>query len=365
MNRRTFIRNGAGGLALLASCRPAKGEAYYSAEDFDEMPKADAHFHYDTFNEPCLQYAASIHMHLLSINVDAGEELDKQLAIGELFKKKYPAAFDFLGTFSIKGFGSPAFSDDATAQVKRCMAAGARGIKIWKNIGMDLLDADGKYVMADHPAFDPVYAYLEKEGIPLAAHLGEPRNCWLPYDRITMGGDLNYYTRHPEYHMHQHPEAPSYEAQIAARDHIMDKFPRLSFVGAHIGSMEWSLEEVARRFEKYPGFHVDLAARIGHVQLHALQHREKVRDFFIRYQDRILYGSDTTLHDRNTQQAAERSQAMYNYWRGHWMYFATGEMLPPADKFIIPNPPAKVEGLRLPKKVIDKLFPGNFRRIFG
>jgi predicted TIM-barrel fold metal-dependent hydrolase len=249
------------------------------------------------------------------------------------------------------------------ARVKECMDAGAVGIKIWKNIGM-ALQAGGRYVTADDDAFDPLYAYLEKEGIPLTAHLGEPRNCWLPLEQITMGGDLNYYTKHPEYHMYKHPEAPSYEAQIAARDHIMEKHPQLRFIGAHIGSMEWSLDEVAKRFEKYPNFHVDLSSRIGHVQLQALRNREKVRDFFIRYQDRILYGSDFSQDDRDTRHIAERCRSLHASWRKQWLYFAAGEYESPVDKFIIPNPPATVEGLRLPKKAVDKLFSGNFKQIY-
>ncbi|MDR2139136.1 MAG: amidohydrolase [Tannerella sp.] len=370
MNRRLFIKNTlGGGVSLLPlgtsllSCRTGK-QAVYAPEDFAGMPKADAHFHYDTFNEACLQYAASIHMHLLSINVDAGEDLDRQLAIGRRLKTQYPEAFDFLGTFPVDGFGSPTFCDDMLRRVQQCIAAGARGIKIWKNIGMTLKDADGNYVMADDPVFDPVYAWLEKEGLPLAAHLGEPRNCWLPYDKITMGNDLNYYTKHPEYHMYQHPGAPSWEVQIAARDHILEKHPRLVFVGAHIGSMEWNLDEVAKRFDRYPNFHVDLSARLGHVQLQTLQNRQKVCDFFIKYQDRMLYGSDIGTDDGDIRNMEERNRARHDWWRRHWLFLATGETLP-ADEFNIPHPPKTIEGLCLPKSVIDKIFLANFKRIFG
>ncbi|MDR1336581.1 MAG: amidohydrolase [Tannerella sp.] len=368
MNRRIFVKNTLGGMALLSlgtaapSC-PAGKTVYYAPEDFAGMPKADAHFHYDTFNDACLKYAASIHMHLLSINVDAGENLDKQLAVCERLKKQYPECFDFLGTFPTDGFGSPTFSADILRRVQQCIAAGARGIKIWKNIGMTLKDADGNWVMADHPAFDPVYAWLEKESLPLAAHLGEPRNCWLPYEEITMGNDLNYYTKHPEYHMYRYPDAPSYDAQIAARDRLLEKFPRLTLVGAHIGSLEWNLDEVAARFDRYPNFHVDLSARLGHVQLQTLQNRQKVCDFFVNYQDRILYGSDVSLDDRNTQNVEERNRALYDYWRRHWLFLATGETIP-AEEFNTPDPPKTIEGLRLPKNVVDKLFLKNFQRIF-
>jgi predicted TIM-barrel fold metal-dependent hydrolase len=229
---------------------------------------------------------------------------------------------------------------------------------------MTLLDKDGKYVMADDPAFAPVYAYLEKEGITLAAHLGEPRNCWLPYDEITMGNDLNYYTHHPQYHMYQHPEAPTYEQQIEARDHILERYPNLKFVGCHIGSLEWNLDEVAARFEKYPNFNVDLAARVGHVQLHASKNREKVRDFFIKYQDRVLYGSDFDVVETSSEHYEEKCKALYDGWKNEWMFFATDETLT-ADKMNIPDAPETIQGLQLPKKVVDKIFHGNARRLYS
>ncbi|MDR0845642.1 MAG: amidohydrolase, partial [Tannerella sp.] len=331
MNRRIFIRNSAGCLAMISggslfsACSRETG--YYSPEDFASAPKIDAHFHYDFLNDALLKYVPSIHMHILTINVDAGEPLDMQLEIGETMKKSHPGAVDFLGTFDPANFGDAAFAGEAIARIKRCMDAGAKGVKIWKNIGMVLQYDDGRYVMVDHPAFAPVFAYLEKEGIPLAAHLGEPRNCWLPYEEITMGNDLNYYRNHPEYHMYRHPEAPTYEQQIEARDHILERYPQLTFVGAHIGSLEWSLDEVARRFDAYPNFFVDLAARMGHVHLHAIRDRKKTRDFFIKYQDRILYGSDWYFEESDLKDFEQRCKNLYAGWQKHWSFFATGETL--------------------------------------
>jgi predicted TIM-barrel fold metal-dependent hydrolase len=369
MNRRVFIRNSAGCVALLGcgsvfpACSGSERE-YYSPEDFAAAPKIDAHFHYDFLHDALLKYTPSIHMHLLAINVDAGVPLDLQLQIGEAMKKQHPGAFDFLGTFDPATFGSDTFAGDAVRRIGQCMAAGARGIKIWKNIGMELRDADGRYVMVDDPAFAPVFAFLEKEGITLAAHLGEPRNCWLPFEEITMQNDLNYYRNHPEYHMYRHPEAPTYEQQIEARDHILERYPGLTFVGAHIGSMEWSLDEVAHRFDRYPNFFVDLAARIGHVQLHTLRNREKVRDFFIRYQDRILFGTDWSFEEPHVDGIEQRCRNLYDGWQTLWRFFATGETLP-AETINMPDAPETIEGLRLPRKVVDKLFHGNACRAYS
>ena len=73
----------------------------------------------------------------------------------------------------------------------------------------------------------------------------------------------------PEYHMYLHPEYPSYEDQIETRDNLLRKHPGLHFVGAHLGSMEWSLEEMASHFDMFPNMSVDMAARISHLENHA------------------------------------------------------------------------------------------------
>jgi len=345
--------------STLTSCA---GTDYYAPEDFEKAPKADAHFHYNTFDDAVLKYAASINMHIMTINVDGGESIDEQLAIAQSLKNKHPGMIDFLGTFSVENFGSENFVEETIKQIDKCMQAGAKGIKIWKNIGMVLKDKEDNYVMADHPAFAPVFTYLEKEHIPVVAHLGEPRNCWLPYEEITMESDLSYYRNNPQYHMYQHPDAPSYDEQITARDNLLKSYPQLNLCGAHIGSLEWNLDEVARRFDKYPNFTIDLSARMGHVQLHTIENREKVKSFFIKYSDRITYGSDTGLG--NVTNIEQRCRNLYNTWRAHWLFLATGETIP-ADKFNTANPPEQITGLQLPKNVIDNIFASNFRRLFN
>jgi predicted TIM-barrel fold metal-dependent hydrolase len=366
MKRRIFIKNSLGVLVLLPfgnilpSC--CGKEEYYSSEDFEKAPKTDAHFHYDTPNEQYVKYADSINMNIVSINVDAGEPLDFQFEISSALKMKYPERFDFLGTISIDNFGAADYVEGEIERVKKCMNAGAKGIKVWKNIGMALKDPDGKYVMIDDKTFAPLFSYMEKEGITLTAHLGEPRNCWLPSDEMTLDNDRSYYTRHPEYHMYQHPEAPSYEQQIEARDHILQKYPKLRFVGCHIGSMEWNLDMVAQHFDQYPNFYIDLAARIGHIQLHTLENKEKVRDFFIQYQDRILFGTDATMKS-SIENTDEECKNLYEKWKQQWIFFATDIAQPPLGRFNTHID--TVEGLRLPKQVVDKIFFTNSKRLYA
>ena len=366
MNRRVFLKSAAGGATLLGISATLAGchKDYYTAADFMEAPKTDVHFHYNTLDDTCLKYANSLGMQIVTINVDAGESINEQLDTAVSLQKQHPRKISFLGTFSVESFGTDDFADQTIARIDRCMNLGAKGIKIWKNIGMSLQDELGNYVMADDPAFAPVFTYLEKQAIPVMAHLGEPKNCWLPYNEMSMKGDLNYYQQNPQYHMFQYPEKPSYVQQIAARDYLLGRYPKLIFVGAHIGSLEWDLDEVAQRFDAYPNFSVDLSARMSYLQLHSFHDRAKVQSFLTKYQDRILYGSDVGIREINPDRKEEQQKGLLETWSSQWKFLATGDTVP-SNQFTFKSAPNEMEGLRLTRTIVNKIFDGNTQRIFG
>lgn len=335
---------------LVFSCQ--KKERYYTVEDFENVPKIDAHFHYLTTNEDFIEFAAAENFKLISPTWDGEYSFKEQLKIAESIREKHSETFAFMGTFSVEDYGKKDFADHIIAQIADCISKGAAGVKIWKNIGMLLQDSAGRYVMIDDPAFDPVFAYLEDKHIPLIAHLGEPRDCWLPFDEMTDPSDVYYYKHHPQYYMYMHPEVPTYEEQIAARDHILEKYPDLYFVGAHLGSLEWSIDELAKRFDSYPNFKVDLAARIYHLQYQSDADWDKVRDFIIKYQDRFLYATDDEVHDIEGSDPQHAMEGLKRGWLSQWIYFATDST-------------QKVKGLKLPAEVIDKLYYKNASYFFN
>jgi len=345
------------GLFFISSC--ANKPAYYTASDFYTVPKIDVHFHYNTTDIRYLEYADSLHFRLLSPNVDTDMPIDEQLAITSALRKRYSGEFFFLGTFSVDSFNYPGFAEKTIACIDKCMKAGASGIKIWKNIGMELKDTAGYYVMADNPAFAPVFRYLEVNKIPVLAHLGEPKNCWLPEEKMTLDNDRRYYQKHPQYHMYLHPDAPTYEQQIDARDDLLKEYPGLNLAGAHLGSMEWDVNEVAKRLDQFPNFQVEFSARIGHLQYQAITNRKKVRDFMIRYQDRIMYGTDVTLHSDDTACVAVK-EGLLRRWKEQWLFLATDSVIPVKDLG-----GKEVKGLQLPREVIDKIYCKNAERFFG
>ena len=341
---------------LTVACGP-KGEVYYTVSDFVKVPKIDVHFHYNTSDVSYVKFADSLNFRFVSPNVDAGESIERQLQVSKDLKQQFPDKYAFLGTISVDGFGKPDFATKIILRIDSCLKAGASGIKIWKNIGMVLKDSLKKYVMADNPKFDSIYNYLETNNIPLMGHLGEPKNCWLPLDQMTLDNDRNYFTNHPEYHMFLHPEAPSYEAQIEARDNILKKHPKLNFIGAHLGSLEWSVDELAKRLDQYPNFNVDFSARIGHLQFQSSKDYEKIRQFMIKYQDRLLYGTDGSLNDQITNPKAKQN-SLLSVWKDQWVYLATDSPVIVKDLGGL-----KVNGLHLPCEVVDKIYSKNALRL--
>ena len=340
-----------GFLIVMTSCQ--KDEAYYTADDFGKVPKIDVHFHYFTMDARYVDYFNSVNFKVLSPNVDSGYPVDEQLRISYEIIQNYPETFGYLGTFSVEKFGQPDFASSTIEIINECMEKGAAGIKIWKNIGMELQDQDGRYVMADDPGFDPIFKYLESSNIPLLAHLGEPRNCWLPEEEMTDPGDRSYYKNNPQYHMYLHPEMPSYEDQINARDNILERYPNMVVIGAHLGSLEWNVDELAKRLDKFPMFKVDMSARIGHLKNQSVEDWERVRNFIIQYQDRLLYGTDLAVGGESGQDFNSTRERIHNRWMNHWKYLATDETID------------SVKGLMLPKEVIDKIYYKNAAFFFN
>lgn len=332
----------------LAQGKAAKESSYYTAADFPSVKKYDTHIHIETGNSVLPDQAAKDNFHLISINGDWGP-ISEQQENALKAVKAYPAQVSFASSFDVKRWNEPTWVDETIRHLQQSFDKGAVGVKVWKNIGMELKDKDGKFVMIDHPRFDTILDFIEKNNLTLFSHQGEPRNCWLPLEKMTVKGDQNYFAKNPQYHMYLHPEYPSYEDQINARDRMIAKHPNLRIVSVHLASLEWSVDEIAKRLDRFPNLSIDLAARIEHLQLAAAKNRDKIRNFFIKYQDRILYGTDMVEGSENSN--ATLAADIHDKWIKDWKFFVTDETLT--------NSETTYQGLKLPRSVVDKIYAGN------
>ncbi len=343
-------------LLVLTGCQ----SKYYSEKDFQSVRKVDAHMHLRTDRTIFAEQALKDNFSLITLNVDHGDSsnIKDQLNFSLLAVKKYPGRFFYAPAFyfDTAGWEKDDWSSKVIEQLQRSLSKGAVSIKFWKNIGMTVRDRKGNFIMVDNPKLDPVIDFIVKSNLPLTGHLGEPKDCWLPLDEMTVKTDSSYFAANPQYHMFLHPEYPSYEAQIVARDHMLEKHPELVFIGCHLGSLEWSVDELAKRLDKFPNMSVDMAERIVHFQYQSLKDYDKVRNFCIKYQDRLLYGTD--MIDDGSSKPEAMTAHIHDTWTTDWRYFTSDkEMTSEAFK-------GKFKALHLPKEVVNKIYSENASRCY-
>lgn len=341
-------------LLTLSAC----DDKYYRAEDFNAVKKIDTHTHPNAESTAMAEQAKADNFLLLAVNVDVPDypALSEQQRLALLQKEKFPAQVEFLTAFTLENWDSTRWTEQTIQQLKTSFDKGALGIKMWKNIGMVYKDSTGKFIIADDPRFDPVIQFVIDQDKTVMAHLGEPKNCWLPLEEMTVNNDRSYFKENPQYHMYLHPEYPSYEDQINARDHFLSRHPDMRFVGAHLGSLEWSVDELAKRLDKFPNLAVDMASRICHLQYQGQKDREKVRNFFIKYQDRLIYATDSGIEP--TSDPEKTKSNLHDTWMNDWKYFVTDEVM------TVDEVKGDFRGLKLPKAVIDKIYYTNAIRWF-
>jgi len=355
-------------MALFSHCNspkeraiPGESQEFYTMDDFPTLKKYDAHVHlWKEFDTLFMDQAFADNFGLVNVSVysSPNRSPESQDNFSIQLMEKYTKDLAFISTFSLEGFNDPEWTDKTLTYLQQAIDKGAIAVKVWKNIGLELKNKADEFVMIDDPAFEPVMTLLIDNNIPLLGHLGEPRNTWLPIEEMTVKGDRDYFSENPKYHMYLHPEFPDYDAQIAARDRLLEINPKLNFVGAHLGSLEWSVEELAKRLDTYPNMAVDLAERISHLQHQAVTNWQGVHDFLITYQDRIIYGtdlrtgaSDITANGLTT--AEEIKNHAHEIWLRHWRFFVTD------DEMEVPKVTGKFNGMRLPKPVVDKIYRIN------
>jgi predicted TIM-barrel fold metal-dependent hydrolase len=129
-------------------------------------------------------------------------------------------------------------------------------------------------------------------------------------------------------------------------------------MGAHLGSLEWSLDEMASHFDMFPNMSVDMAARISHVENHARNDWQKVHDFFIKYQDRIIYGTDQGDWRGAEADPAIFKAGIHEVWMHDWAFMTTDSTM------TAPEVNGSFKGLELPREVIEKIYYKNALKWF-
>ena len=341
---------------LLVGCRQTRQspvEGPFSEQElkqFTSMNPIDAHTHIFV-NDPKFNGVVDrLNLHLLDIFVvddtsHARPSLAVETVAGWSLASANPGRVSICTTFDAYQVGQPHFAQTAVGQINQDFDRGAVAAKVWLNIGMEIKDASGNYLMPDDPIFDPIYQDIVAHNKTLIAHTAAPDGAWeRPDPKSPSSG---YYITHPEWSMYRRPGAPSKAKIMAARDHVLQEYPTMRVVGAHLGSMEDNLDDLGQHLDRYPNFAVDVAARMPNL---IKMPRQQMIDFITRYQDRLIYGTDLERGFGEPPEAKNARPLADSYAR-IWRYFATNDTLTFGG--------GTIQGLDLPPSVVHKIYHDN------
>ncbi len=310
-----------------------------------KYPVVDFHTHVNMSGDPAKMIESMDKINLrtmVMLTSGWGEALTKMV---DRFVKPYPGRFVAFTLVDWSRVDEPDFGQKMAAQIRDAVARGARGLKILKNLGLGTrYKSTGKLVAVDDPALDPIWAECGMLGIPVAIHISDPEAFFLPTDAINER--YEELLDHPDWSFHG-KDFPSNKGLIDARDRVFAKHPKTIWVALHTGGGAEDLDYVGSMLDKLPNVAVEFAAR----QAELGRQPRRSTEFFTKYQDRIMFGTDVKLPE----------EAIYaNYFR--WL--ETGDEYFPYDGY--PQQGRwKIYGLQLPAKILKKVYTTNADKIFA
>lgn len=233
--------------------------------------------------------------------------------------------------------------------------AGARGLKILKNLGLVVRDRAGKLIKVDDPRFDPMWETCASLNIPVAIHVSDPAAFFLSIDNTNER--IEELHAHPDWSFHG-KDFPSNDELLAARDRLFARHPKTRFVALHVGHFAENLGHVSQSLDRFPNMHVDIAARVGEL---GRQPRTS-RKFFERYQDRILFGTDAVPKGYTTPQQIFGDKLYKIYYR---FLETEDEYFDYAPAPVPPQGRWRIYGIGLPAPILKKVYYDNAARLLG
>ncbi len=257
----------------------------------------------------------------------------------ENMKRRYKDRFVVFANMSFQGIDDPDWGQRAAAQLAEDVKNGAQGLKIFKNLGLDLKDGKGQRIHTDDPRFDPVFEMCARLGIPVLIHTGEPREFFQPHDRFNERWlelrEIPSRARPPDRY-------PSWETVMGEQHAVFARHPHTIFINAHLGWLGGNLAELGRLMDRFPNMNADIAAVLAELG----RQPRFARQWFIKYQDRVIFGKDTYAPSEYPCyfRVLETADEYFDYYRRRHAFW-------------------KMYGLDLPDDVLKKVYYKNALRI--
>jgi predicted TIM-barrel fold metal-dependent hydrolase len=262
-----------------------------------------------------------------------------------------------------KGPGYGARMADSLARAK---ALGAIGLKIPKGLGLGYEGEGGKLLPVDDPGLDPLFEKAGELGMPIAIHIGDPKAFWLPATPVNERFDE--LSVHPGWGYYGEP-VPSWEQLYAAFERRVARHPKTIFIGVHFGNDPEDPDRVAAMLDRYPNLYIDTAARVPEIGRQDAAHAvAKMRAFYQKYQDRILFGTDSgigldpdDLMLGSTGAEPPTPAEIERFFDSTWRYFETSD-----KNFVHPTPIQgrwRIDGVGLAQPILEKIYYKNAQKL--
>lgn len=232
------------------------------------------------------------------------------------------------------------------AMLERAVAQGARGLKVWKDLGLRAADPHGRLLCADDERFAPLFERAAQLGVPVMLHLGDPAAFFTPVD----GRNERYeeLAAHPDWSFYSAPggpQFPTWEQILEQQARLIARHPRTQFIGAHMAGAAEDLARVEDWLARFPNLAVDISARAAELG----RQPRAARALFLRHPDRILFGSDLLP-----------ATGMY---RLYYRFLETADEYFPYPTHGSGQGRWRISGLDLPPAVLAQVYAGNARRL--
>lgn len=269
---------------------------------------------------------------MVNLSGGSGEGLQAKL---KNINDNYPNRFVVFANVNFDGVGQPSWGEQAAAQLEADVKAGAKGLKIYKSLGLRNNDVVGKRIAVDDPRLDPIWAKCAELNIPVLIHSADPKSFWDPMDADNERW-LELKTR-PRRKRSDTDPAP-WQQIIDEQHRMFKKHPNTKFINAHMGWYANNLDRLGQLLDEIPNMYVGIAAviaELGRQPRHA-------KTFFIKYQDRILFGKDSYQPNEFPTyfRVLETEDEYFSYYKKYHAFWA-------------------MYGLGLPDEVLQKVYYKN------
>jgi uncharacterized protein len=305
-------------------------------------PFIDVHNHqpWNPIPENLSKVVAEMDAVNMAVMVNLSGNTGNRLAEGvKNYKGKYPTRFITFANLDFTGIDEPGYGERAAAQLEQDVKNGAQGLKFFKNWGLSVTDKNGKRIPTDDPRLDPVFKKCAELGIPVLIHTGEPRSFFDPIDRFN-----ERWLELKQFPDRARPsdKYPSWEIVMGEQHNLFARHPKTVFIAAHLGWLGGDLDRLGKLLDRLPNVYTEVAAVVAELG----RQPRFAREWFIKYQDRVLFGKDTWAPEEYHTyfRIFETSDEYFDYFRKRHAFW-------------------KMYGLNLPDEVLKKLYYKNALKI--